>query len=32
VTDYNGEISVSSTPGSGTSVAVHLPARTAVTS
>jgi two-component system sensor histidine kinase PilS (NtrC family) len=32
VTDYNGEISVSSEPGSGTSVAVHLPARTAVTS
>jgi two-component system, NtrC family, sensor histidine kinase PilS len=32
VSDYNGEISVSSEPGVGTSVAVHLPARAAVTS
>jgi len=32
VSDYNGQISVSSKPGAGTSVAVHLPARAAVTS
>jgi two-component system, NtrC family, sensor histidine kinase PilS len=32
VTDYNGEIRVSSSPQAGTSVAVRLPARTAVTS
>jgi signal transduction histidine kinase len=32
VTDYNGEISVSSEPGAGTSVSVHLPERAAVTS
>ena len=32
VSDYNGEISVSSEPGAGTSVSVHLPARTAVNS
>jgi two-component system sensor histidine kinase PilS (NtrC family) len=32
VSDFNGEISVSSAPGTGTSVAVHLPARAAVTS
>jgi signal transduction histidine kinase len=31
VTDYNGEIRVSSEPGSGTSIAVFLPARAAVT-
>jgi two-component system, NtrC family, sensor histidine kinase PilS len=31
VTDYNGEIHVSSQPGRGTTVAVHLPARAAVT-
>jgi two-component system, NtrC family, sensor histidine kinase PilS len=31
VTDYNGEIHVSSQPGQGTTVAVHLPARVAVT-
>ena len=30
VTDYNGEIQVSSQPGKGTTVAVHLPARVAV--
>ncbi len=30
VTDYNGEIQVSSQPGKGTTVAVHLPARAAV--
>ena len=30
VTDYNGEIQVSSQPGRGTTVAVHLPARAAV--
>jgi len=32
VSDYNGEISVSSEPKAGTSVSVHLPARTAVNS
>src|SRR6185295_14929682 len=32
VTDYNGDISVSSEPGAGTAVTVHLPARAAVTS
>jgi two-component system sensor histidine kinase PilS (NtrC family) len=32
VTDYNGEIQVSSQPGRGTTVSVHLPARTAVMS
>ena len=32
VSDYNGEISVSSRPGAGTSVSVHLPARATVTS
>ena len=32
VSDYNGEIRVSSEPGAGTSVSVHLPARAAVTS
>ena len=32
VSDYNGEISVSSQPGAGTSVSVHLPARATVTS
>ena len=32
VSDYNGEIQVSSQPGSGTTVAVRLPARTAVAS
>jgi two-component system sensor histidine kinase PilS (NtrC family) len=32
VSDYNGEIRVNSTPGVGTSVAVHLPAQTAVNS
>jgi two-component system sensor histidine kinase PilS (NtrC family) len=32
VTDYNGEIQVSSQPGKGTTVSVRLPARTAVTS
>jgi signal transduction histidine kinase len=32
VSDYNGEIRVSSEKGAGTSVSVHLPARTAVTS
>ena len=32
VTDYNGEIRVSSSLQSGTSVVVRLPARTAVTS
>jgi two-component system sensor histidine kinase PilS (NtrC family) len=32
VSDYNGEIRVSSENGTGTSVSVHLPARTAVTS
>jgi two-component system sensor histidine kinase PilS (NtrC family) len=32
VSDYNGEIRVSSAPGAGTSVAVHLPARAAVAS
>jgi two-component system, NtrC family, sensor histidine kinase PilS len=31
VTDYNGKISVSSQPGHGTIVAVHLPARAVVT-
>jgi two-component system, NtrC family, sensor histidine kinase PilS len=31
VSDYNGEIHVSSQPGQGTTVAVHLPARVAVT-
>jgi two-component system, NtrC family, sensor histidine kinase PilS len=31
VSDYNGEIQVSSQPGRGTTVAVHLPARAAVT-
>ena len=31
VTDYNGEIRVSSQPGQGTTVAVHLPARAVVT-
>src|SRR4029077_4459372 len=31
VTDYHGEIQVSSQPGRGTTVAVHLPARAAVT-
>ncbi len=31
VTDYNGEIQVSSQPGRGTTVAVHLPARVVVT-
>jgi two-component system sensor histidine kinase PilS (NtrC family) len=31
VTDYNGEIQVSSQPGRGTSVSVRLPARTVVT-
>jgi two-component system sensor histidine kinase PilS (NtrC family) len=31
VSDYNGEIHVSSQPGRGTTVAVHLPARVAVT-
>jgi signal transduction histidine kinase len=31
VTDYNGEIQVSSQPGRGTTVAVHLPARAVVT-
>jgi two-component system, NtrC family, sensor histidine kinase PilS len=31
VTDYNGEIQVNSQPGSGTTVAVHLPARALVT-
>ena len=31
VTDYNGEIRVSSHPGRGTTVSVRLPARTAVT-
>jgi two-component system sensor histidine kinase PilS (NtrC family) len=31
VTDYNGEIQVSSQPGRGTNVAVHLPARAVVT-
>jgi two-component system sensor histidine kinase PilS (NtrC family) len=31
VTDYSGEIRVSSQPGSGTTVAVHLPARAVVT-
>jgi len=30
VTDYNGEIQVSSQPGGGTTVSVHLPARAAV--
>ena len=30
VSDYNGEILVSSSPGKGTTVAVHLPARTVV--
>ena len=30
VTDYNGEIQVSSQPGSGTTVSVRLPARAAV--
>jgi signal transduction histidine kinase len=30
VTDYNGEIKVSSQPSRGTTVAVHLPARAAV--
>ena len=32
VSDYNGEIRVSSEPGAGTAVSVHLPARAAVTS
>jgi two-component system, NtrC family, sensor histidine kinase PilS len=32
VTDYNGEIQISSQPGAGTTVSVRLPARTAVTS
>ena len=32
VSDYNGDISVSSQPGAGTSVSVHLPARATVTS
>jgi two-component system sensor histidine kinase PilS (NtrC family) len=32
VTDYNGEIQISSEPGAGTTVSVRLPARTAVTS
>jgi two-component system sensor histidine kinase PilS (NtrC family) len=31
VSDYNGEIHVSSQPGHGTTVAVHLPARAAIT-
>jgi signal transduction histidine kinase len=31
VTDYNGEIRVSSQPGAGTTVSVHLPARAAAT-
>jgi signal transduction histidine kinase len=31
VSDYSGEIQVSSQPGRGTTVAVHLPARAAVT-
>jgi signal transduction histidine kinase len=31
VSDYNGEIHVSSQPGQGTTVSVHLPARVAVT-
>ena len=31
VSDYNGEIQVSSRPGHGTTVSVHLPARVAVT-
>ena len=31
VTDYNGKIQVSSQPGHGTTVAVHLPARAAIT-
>jgi two-component system sensor histidine kinase PilS (NtrC family) len=31
VSDYNGEIQVSSQPGHGTTVSVHLPARVAVT-
>jgi len=31
VSDYNGEIQVSSQPGQGTTVSVHLPARVAVT-
>jgi signal transduction histidine kinase len=30
VSDYNGEIQVSSTPGAGTTVSVRLPARLAV--
>jgi signal transduction histidine kinase len=32
VSDYNGEISVSSEKGAGTSVSVHLPARATVNS
>jgi len=32
VSDYNGEIQISSEPGAGTTVSVRLPARTAVTS
>jgi signal transduction histidine kinase len=32
VADYNGEIQVSSQPGSGTTVSVRLPARAAVAS
>jgi signal transduction histidine kinase len=31
VTDYNGKIQVSSQPGHGTTVAVHLPSRAAIT-
>jgi chemotaxis protein histidine kinase CheA len=31
VSDYNGEIQVSSQPGAGTAVSVRLPARAAVT-
>ena len=31
VTDYNGEIQISSQPGRGTTIAVHLPTRAAVT-
>jgi signal transduction histidine kinase len=32
VTDYNGEIQVSSQPGTGTTIAVRLPARAAIAS